>query len=63
MFDTEFYEILTYMNSTWLKFFEVTPGEGEAKVAITESGSDTSNFGPLSLCFKHRILDNKIATT
>ncbi|KAG5577878.1 hypothetical protein H5410_058012 [Solanum commersonii] len=41
--------------------FEVSPEE--AKIFVVETGSDVSNFGPLSLGFKNCILAHVVATT
>ncbi|KAH0712803.1 hypothetical protein KY290_008378 [Solanum tuberosum] len=41
--------------------FEVSPEE--AKIFVAETGSDVSDFGPLSLGFENRILAHVVATT
>ncbi|KAG5630739.1 hypothetical protein H5410_002456 [Solanum commersonii] len=61
MFGTKFFGVIPYMNDSWLDDFEVTL-EG-AKSAVAENGSNPFDFGPLSLCFEHRILAHIIATT
>ncbi|KAG5577083.1 hypothetical protein H5410_057217 [Solanum commersonii] len=61
IFDIKLSGIVPYMNGIWLDDFEVTL-EG-SKIVVVEPGADLSNFGPLSLCFEHRIIAHIIATT
>lgn len=49
------------MNRTWTENFEVN--FEEAKAIIAEPEANLSNFGPLSLCFKYKILAHIIATS
>jgi len=53
--------MISYMNGPWPKDFEVTL-KG-AKTVVAEPGANLSDFGPLSLCFEHRILAHITATT
>ncbi|KAH0715178.1 hypothetical protein KY284_008083 [Solanum tuberosum] len=55
------HDSVPYMNGVCLDDFEVTL-EG-SKIVVVEPGADLSNFGPLSLCFEHRIIADIIATT
>uniref|UniRef100_M1DDU3 Uncharacterized protein n=1 Tax=Solanum tuberosum TaxID=4113 RepID=M1DDU3_SOLTU len=61
VFGTNFPGVISYMNGTLPEDFEVSL-EG-AKRAVAEPDSDSSCFGPLSLCFKNRILAHIVATT
>uniref|UniRef100_M1DWF5 Ulp1 protease family, C-terminal catalytic domain containing protein n=1 Tax=Solanum tuberosum TaxID=4113 RepID=M1DWF5_SOLTU len=61
VFGTKFFGVIPYMNDSWPDDFEVTL-KG-TKSAVAENGSNLSDFGPLSLCFEHRILAHIIATT
>uniref|UniRef100_M1DU72 Uncharacterized protein n=1 Tax=Solanum tuberosum TaxID=4113 RepID=M1DU72_SOLTU len=61
VFGTKFSGIVPSMNSVWLDDFDVSL-EG-SKIVVVEPGADLSNFGPLSLCFEHRIIGHIIATT
>lgn len=61
MFDTKFYGMVSFMSDTWPKNFEVS--FKEAKTAVAEPKANLSNFGPPSLCFKHRIMSHIISTT
>ncbi|KAF3667033.1 hypothetical protein FXO38_08808 [Capsicum annuum] len=60
-FDMKFSGVIPLMNGSWPKDFEVS--FKEAKKAVSEPDTISSNFGLLSLCFKYRIMDNFIATT
>ncbi|KAK4713827.1 hypothetical protein R3W88_019734 [Solanum pinnatisectum] len=61
VFGTKFFGVIPYMNDSWLEDFEVTL-EG-VKTTVAKPGAQLSEFGPLSLCFEHRILAHIIATT
>uniref|UniRef100_M0ZUX8 Uncharacterized protein n=1 Tax=Solanum tuberosum TaxID=4113 RepID=M0ZUX8_SOLTU len=61
VFGTEFSGVIPYMNGIWPDDFEVSL-EG-AKRAVDEPDSDLSDFGPLPLCFEHRILAHIVATS
>lgn len=52
---------ISYMNCVWPDDFEVSL-EGD-KTTITEFGTNLSDFGLLSLCFKNKILAHMDATT
>lgn len=59
--DIKFFGIIPFMNEIWPKKFEV--GLEYAKGTIVELEKNLSNFGPLSLRFKHQILAHIIDTT
>lgn len=61
IFDTKFSGMVSFMNRTWSENFEVS--FEEIKAAVAEPEANLSNFKPLSLCFKHKILAHIIATT
>lgn len=60
VFDTKFSGIVPFMNGIWPKNLKVT--FEETKAVVVEPDVDLSNFGPLSLCFKIRILAHIITT-
>ncbi|KAM3288473.1 hypothetical protein P3S67_021903 [Capsicum chacoense] len=61
VFGTKFSGRVPYMNGCWPEDFEVSLDE--AKVFISEPGSNLADFGPSTLCFENRILAHIIATT
>lgn len=61
MFDTKFSGAIPLMNGSWPDEFEVS--FKEAKQVVFDPYIASSSFGPLSLCFKYRILAYIIATT
>lgn len=61
VFDTKFSGMVPFMNETCPENFEVDLEE--VKEVVTEPEVNLSNFGPLLLCFKHRILTHIIART
>uniref|UniRef100_M1DN64 Uncharacterized protein n=1 Tax=Solanum tuberosum TaxID=4113 RepID=M1DN64_SOLTU len=60
VFGTKFSGVIPYMIGVWPDDFEMSL-KG-AKIAVDEHGAHLSYFGPLSLCFEHRILAHIIAT-
>lgn len=51
VFDFKFFGLVPFMNETWPKKFEVSLED--AKAEVSNPRTNISNFGPLSLCFKH----------
>lgn len=61
VFDTKFSRMVSFMNNTYPEKFEVN--FEVVKEAVAEPKANPSNFGPLSLCFIHRILTHIIIIT
>lgn len=61
VFYTKFFGMVPYLNEMWPDNFEIVFKEAKAIVTVPEV--NLSNFGPLSLCFKHRMLAHIIANT
>ncbi|KAH0650390.1 hypothetical protein KY284_030302 [Solanum tuberosum] len=61
IFGTKFVGVVLYMNVVCPDDFEISL-EGATR-AVVEPNSDLSDFGPLSLCYEHRILAHIVATT
>ncbi|KAH0665500.1 hypothetical protein KY290_027732 [Solanum tuberosum] len=62
VFGSEFYGDISFMHGNlWPDQFKISLED--AKIFIAETGSDISNFGPLSLGFENRILAHIVATT
>ncbi|KAG5630061.1 hypothetical protein H5410_001778 [Solanum commersonii] len=61
VFGTKLFGAIPYMNGVWPDDFEVSL-EG-AKIVMAKLIADLSDFGALSLCFKHHILAHIFATT
>ncbi|KAH0652789.1 hypothetical protein KY289_030467 [Solanum tuberosum] len=61
VFGTKFVGGVLYMNVVCPDDFEISL-EGATR-AVVEPNSDLSDFGPLSLCFEHRLLAHIVATT
>lgn len=60
IFGCEFSDDIPYMNGNQLEDFEVSMEE--ARAFISEEYLDSSDFGPLSLCFEHQILVHIVTT-
>ena len=61
VFGTKFSGVISYMNETWPKDFDVSL-DGEKRVVI-EPDCDISDFRPLSLCYENRVLAHVLDTT
>lgn len=61
VFDTKFSGVIHFMNGSWPEDFEIS--FEKAKKFMFNLDTMSAGFGPLSLCFKHRIMAHIIATT
>lgn len=62
VFGSEFSGDIPFMHGNlWPDNFEISLED--AKLFVSDTGTDLTNFGPLSLGFENRILANIVATT